>query len=148
MQVLFLQNVKGIGKMGEVKNVNDGYAQNFLFPKKYAEPATAEKLAKLKNAKDAKVNEKQLHDNLLLKNFESLDGKEIELHRKVNSAGGLFGSIHLSDVIDAIKATHKVHIAPEYVKIPEIRNTGMYSAKIGDKKIGREFELKIKVMGQ
>ncbi len=148
MQVLLLQNVKGIGKAGEVKAVNDGYAQNFLFPKKLAEIATPEKIAKLKNSAQAKMDEKKLHIDLTIKTLSALDGAEIELHRKVNSAGALFGSIHISDVRDAIKQSHKISVAEEYIKIPEIKNTGEFDAKIGSKQLGREFNLKIKVIGQ
>lgn len=150
MQVLFLQNVKGLGKIGEVKNVNDGYAQNFLFPKKLAEPATAEKVAKLKQAAQAKVEEAKVHVDLLVKTFASLSDKEIELHRKVNSGGALFGAVHASDLRDAIRETYKVPVGLEFIKIPqEIHATGTFTFKIGDKsKLGKEFEMKVKVVGQ
>lgn len=150
MQVLFLQNVKGLGKIGEVKNVNDGYAQNFLFPKKLAEPATAEKVAKLKQAAQAKIDEAKIHVDLLVKTFAALDGKEVELHRKVNSSGALFGAVHASDLRDAIKEAHKVSVGLEFIKITqEIHATGVFPFKIGDKsKLGREFSMTVKVVGQ
>lgn len=150
MQVLFLQNVKGLGRIGEVKNVNDGYAQNFLFPKKLAEPATTEKIAKIKHAAQVKIDEAKIHTDLLIKTFASLEGKEIELHRKVNSAGALFGGVHTSDIRDAIKDTHKVAVGLEYIKLPsEIHATGVFTCKIGDKaKLGREFQMSVKVVGQ
>ncbi len=148
MQVLLLQNVKGIGKAGEVKTVSDGYAQNLLFPKKLAEVATPEKIAKIKNSAQAKIDEKKLHTDLTIKTLSGLDGSEIELHRKVNSAGALFGSIHISDVREAIKSTHKISVAEEYIHIPEMKTTGEFKAKIGGKTLGKEFLLTIKVIGQ
>lgn len=149
MQVLFLKNVKGLGKAGEVKEVNDGYARNFLFPQKVAEPATDGKVNKLKKDAQAKIDEAQVHVDLLLKTFSSLSDKEIELHRKVNSAGALFGGVHTSDIREAIQATHRVSVGLEYIKIPEIKTTGEFVAKIGDKhKLGKEFVLKVKVIGQ
>jgi len=150
MQVLFLQNVKGLGKAGEVKNVNDGYAQNFLFPKKLAEPATAQKIAKIKNDAATKANDEQAHKDTLLKTFSELAGKEIELRRKVNSSGGLFGGIHISDIREAIKTAHKVSVAEEYIHMPgEIHQTGEFSVNIGDKKkLGKEFQITLKVIGQ
>jgi large subunit ribosomal protein L9 len=150
MQVLFLQNVKGIGKIGEVKNVNDGYAQNFLFPKKLAEVATAQKINKIKTDAQAKIDKQQVHTDLLLKTFSGVAGKEIELHRKVNSAGALFGGIHESDIREALQTTHNISVGLEYIKIPsDVHTTGTFTAKIGDKqKIGKEFELTVKVIGQ
>lgn len=148
MQVLFLQNVRGIGKAGEIKNVNDGYAQNFLFPKKLAEVATAQKIAKIKNTAQAKIDEKRVQTELLIKTLGALEGVVVELHRKVNSAGALFGSIHASDVREAIQATHKISVNLEYIIIPDIKTTGEYKAKIGGKQIGREFGIVIKVIGQ
>ena len=150
MQVLFLQNVRGLGKVGEVKNVNDGYAQNFLFPKNLAELATPEKIAKLKNQAQAKVDEKKNHTELVLKNLSQLHNKEVELHRKVNSVGALFGGIHVSDIRDVIKESLKVSVSEEYIHLPqEIHNTGEFIFRVGDKKnLGKEFEMKLKVIGQ
>ncbi len=150
MKVYFLQNVKGMGKTGEVKEVNDGYAQNFLIPKKLAEPATPEKLEKIKSAAAVKVAEKQIHEDLLIKTFSSLGGTEIEIRRKVNSAGGLFGSVHMSDIRDVIKEIHHVSVPEEFMHLDkEIKETGEYSLRIGDKKkLGKEFQIKVKVLGQ
>ena len=150
MQVLFLQNVKGLGRIGEVKNVNDGYAQNFLFPKKLAEPATAQRIAKIQSEAAAKATGEQVHIDLLLKTLSGLSGKEIELRRKVNSSGGLFGGIHTSDIRDAIKDAHKISVGLEYIHLPhEIHQTGVFAIRIGDKKkLGKEFEMTLKVSGQ
>ena len=150
MKVYFLQNVKGMGKVGDIKEVNDGYAQNFLVPKKLAEPATPEKLAKIKNAAAVKVAEKQIHEDLLIKTFASLNGTEIEIRRKVNSAGGLFGSVHISDIRDVIKEVHHTFVPEEFLHLDkEIHETGEFTLRIGDKKkLGKEFQMKVRVVGQ
>jgi large subunit ribosomal protein L9 len=150
MKVLFLQNVKGLGKIGEVKDVNDGYAQNFLIPKKFAEPVTAQKIANIKNAAQSKIDQKKMHDDMMIAAFAKLEGQEVELHRKVNSTGSLFGGIHPSDIRDAINATYHIHVSDEYIKMKDdIRTTGEFKIRIGDKqKIGKEFEVKVKVVGQ
>ncbi len=150
MQVLFLKNVKGLGKIGEVKDVNDGYARNFLFPQKMAEPATAQKINKLKSEAQAKIDGEKVHVDLLLKTLSTVHGETIELHRKVNSSGALFGGVHASDIREAIQAAQKVSVGLEFIKIAEpIHETGTYQIKIGDKqKLGKEFDLTVKVVGQ
>ena len=150
MKVLFLQNVKGLGKIGEIKEVNDGYAQNFLFPKKLAEVATKEKIEKITRNANEKVIQKKIHDDLLLKNLMSVDGLSIEIIRKVNSNGNLFGKVHESDIRDSIYNSSKVHIPLECIHLSqEIKNTGEYEIKLfmqGNQKSSSTIVLK--VLGQ
>lgn len=150
MKVLFLQNVKGLGRVGEVKEVNVGYAQNFLIPRKLAEPATDAKIAKLKSDAKAKIDEKEVHNELLLKEMEKISGQTIVLARKVNSTGALFGAVHVADIRDVIRTTHKVSVAEEYIHLSkEIKTTGEFEIKVGDKnKLGKEFGVIVKIVGQ
>lgn len=150
MKVYFIQNVKGLGRMGEVKEVNDGFAQNFLIPKKLVEPATAEKIAKIDNVLATKSLEQQVRTDLLIKTLASLDQKEIELRRKVNSSGGLFGGVHIGEIKEAIKSAHNVSVPDEYLHLnSEIHHTGEFILSIGDKKkLGKEFSMKVKIVGQ
>lgn len=150
MQVIFLQNIKGLGKIGEIKQVNDGYARNFLLPKKMVEIATTEKIAQVKNAVLAKESSKQLHTDLLVKELEQLHNQGVTLARKVNSSGALFGAIHASDIRNAIKIEHKRSIPLDLIHInTEIKTTGEFKVRLGDKhKLGQDFSLIIKVVGQ
>jgi large subunit ribosomal protein L9 len=150
MKVIFLKDVKGIGKRGEVKEVKDGYAINMLLPRGLAENATSQKLEKIKHEEHIKQTEKEIQNALHIKTLESLSEKEIVLRRQVNSTGGLFAHIHENDIRDMIKATHGISI-PEYdihIKEP-IQHTGEFKIALGDKaKYGVSFSMKLKVEGQ
>ncbi len=150
MKVLFLQNVKGLGKVGEVKEINVGYAQNFLIPRKLFEPAAEAKIAKLKSDAKTKVDEKKVHVDLLLKEIEKISGETVIIPRKVNSTGALFGAVHIADIRDAIRATHGVSVSEEYIHLSkDIKTTGEFEIKVGDKiKLGKEFPVTVKITGQ
>lgn len=93
MKVLFLQDVKGTAKRGEMKEIAEGYAMNFLLPKKLAVSATAENITKLKREFDqkVKVKEKAIDANQAI--ADKLRGRKIELHGKANDVGKLYGAI-------------------------------------------------------
>ena len=93
MQVVLLQDVKTLGKAGDVVKANDGYARNFLIPKKMAVEANAANLAKLKQQKayEAKVAAEELAAAKALS--ESISGKTIQMKVKAGEGGKLFGAI-------------------------------------------------------
>ena len=82
MQVIFLKDVPRVGKRYDIKNVNDGYAINFLFPRKFAEPATPKSIAELEKRKKEVVIEKEVQESLLEKHLSEIKGKIITLHKK------------------------------------------------------------------
>jgi large subunit ribosomal protein L9 len=108
MKVIFLQDVKGKGKKGEIKELPDGYAQNFLIKKNLAQAATnavvstleAQKRAKARDDADALAHAQLLKNQLEDKNFV------IELKEKVGSDSRLFGAINSKKVADAINAQY------------------------------------------
>ena len=93
MKVVLLQDVKGHGKKGELCNVSDGYARNFLFPKKLAVEADNAALNELKNREEAK--EHHLKEEIAAANAlaEKLNGKTVTITAKAGSGGRLFGSV-------------------------------------------------------
>jgi large subunit ribosomal protein L9 len=150
MKVLFLKDVKGVGKAHEIKEMADGYARNFLLPKQLVAIATPALIEKIKHEANLKVSEKQIQDALHLKTLEDLSGKDITVHRQVNSAGGLFAALHLSDIRDAIKAAHGISIPETDIHVKEpIQHTGEFTIVLGDKaKYKKEFPFVVKVVGQ
>lgn len=103
MRVILLENVVGLGKAGEIKNVKDGYARNYLIPKKLVEVATKRKeeyLAKLSEKLKEKAK-KFYEDALSLK--ETLEKESLEIKAKAGEEGKLFGSITNSDIALALK---------------------------------------------
>ena len=93
MKVILLQDVKGHGKKGELCNVSDGYARNFLFPKKLALQADNAALNELKNREQAAAHHKQEEINAAKETAEKLNGKTVTIKAKAGSNGKLFGSV-------------------------------------------------------
>ena len=93
MKVLLLADVKGSGKKGELVNVSDGYARNFLFPKKLAKEANAQVMNELKNAADAKAYHVKVETENAQKAAELLNGKNVKIFAKAGQGGKLFGSV-------------------------------------------------------
>jgi large subunit ribosomal protein L9 len=149
MKILLLTDVKNVGRRGEVKEIPDGYAQNFIIPRKLGEPATKEKIQKLENSKNKIESDKQLRTELLLRELSRVQEKEVTIARKVNASGSLFGALTEREVYDAVKATLDVHIPMEYLFVPPIKHTGTYDVIVGDKKkLGKSFVFTLKVTGQ
>lgn len=127
MKVIFLQDVKGKGKKGEVKEVPTGYAQNFLLKNNLAKEANKENVAILKGQKKAQ----EKHDAEILKEAQELKAvleKEdtvVELKAKAGEDGRLFGSIPSKQIADALQKQYKVKIDKRKLDLPNpIRTLG------------------------
>ncbi|WP_155593154.1 50S ribosomal protein L9 [Lysinibacillus cavernae] len=106
MKVVFLKDVKGKGKKGEIKNVADGYAQNFLIKNGYAAEANAQALSQLDGQKklEAKNAAAELAEAQALK--EKLETLTVELKAKSGEGGRLFGSVSTKQIADALQKVH------------------------------------------
>jgi large subunit ribosomal protein L9 len=148
MQVIILEEVRGVGKKYEVKDVSAGYARNFLFPNKLAEPANASSLKKLEAMK-AEHNAKEIE---LYKHLEALARRvaemTIEFDLKKGKDGSIFGAINKESILKALRE-HKL-ITSERVDITldhPIKEFGSYKIPIDFKK-GVTAELKILVKAE
>ncbi|KMY46218.1 50S ribosomal protein L9 [Bacillus sp. FJAT-27916] len=110
MRVIFLKDVKGKGKKGEIKNVADGYAHNFLLKQGLAVEATGGNMKTLENQKnkEAQVAQEELENAKKLK--ESLEKLTVELQAKSGDGGRIFGSITSKQIADAMQKQHKVKL--------------------------------------
>ncbi|MEB7455418.1 50S ribosomal protein L9 [Lysinibacillus sphaericus] len=110
MKVVFLKDVKGKGKKGEIKNVADGYAQNFLIKNGYAAEANAQALSQLDGQKklEAKNAAAELAEAQALK--EKLETLIVELKAKSGEGGRLFGSVSTKQIADALQKVHGIKI--------------------------------------
>ena len=104
MKVILLEDVKALGKKGEVVNVSDGYARNMLLPKKLGVEATPKNLndLKLQKANQEKVAQENLEAAKVL--AKDLEGKKVVLTLKVGEGGKTFGSVAAKEISDAVKA--------------------------------------------
>ncbi|MBD8005603.1 50S ribosomal protein L9 [Bacillus norwichensis] len=126
MKVIFLKDVKGRGKKGEVKDVAVGYAQNFLLKQGLAVEATSGNLANLKNQqkKEQKLEEEALQDAKDLK--EKIEKLTVEIKAKSGEGGRLFGSITNKQVADELKKTHDIKVDRRKIEMDQpIRTLGV-----------------------
>ena len=98
MKVVFLKEVEGSGRIGEIKNVADGYARNFLLPKGLAAPATADAIRRAEAKAAAEAKKQALLDQAAQVIADSLGGASITILAKAGSKGRLFGSVTQTDV--------------------------------------------------
>ena len=110
MQVILLQDVKKLGKKGDVINTSDGYARNYLFPRKLAQEATDSNLHILNNKKENDRKQKLAEIEAAQKLAGELKGKEITIKAKTGENGKLFGAITSKDVAELIKTQYKIEI--------------------------------------
>lgn len=125
MKVILLQEVKKLGKQGEIIEVAEGYARNFLLPKKLAAQATADTLNQLQQQKNAAADRqrRQLEEAKLL--AAQLGKTEAKVAAKAGDGGKLFGAVTTKDVADALKAQYGIELDRRRMEIPEpIKNLG------------------------
>ena len=130
MKVVLLQDVKGHGKKGELCNVSDGYARNFLFPKKLAVEADNAALNELKNREEGK--EHHLKEEIAAANAlaEKLNGKTVTITAKAGSGGRLFGSVTSKEIAAEIKNAFGIEIDRKKMSVADIKAFGEYTAEI------------------
>lgn len=130
MKVILLQDVKGHGKKGELCNVSDGYARNFLFPKKLAVEADNTALNELKNREQAAAHHKQEEINAAKETAAKLEGKTVTIKAKAGSNGKLFGSVTSKEIANEIAKSLGIEIDRKKMSVADIKNFGEYTAEI------------------
>lgn len=144
MKVIFLQDVARVGKRHDIKEINDGYAINFLFPRKLAELATPRAVAELEKRKKNIEIEREVQEELLLKNLEEIRGKVVHLKAKADEKGHLFSKIHNKDIVDEMKREHHADINEEFIILEKpIKEIGEHDIPIVIKGKKSSFKLVI-----
>lgn len=130
MKVILLADVKGQGKKGELCNVSEGYARNFLFPKKLATVADNTALNELKNREEAAAHHKQEEINKAKETADLLEGKTVTVKAKAGQGGKLFGSVTSKEIAMEIENSLKVKIDRKKMNVADIKNFGEYTAEV------------------
>lgn len=144
MKVILLADVKGSGKKGELLNVSDGYARNFLLPKKLACEADAQALNELKNAAESKAHRIKVETEQAKKDAAILNGKAVKMTAKAGQGGRLFGSVTAKEVAEAIKQQFNVNVDKRKLAINgDIKAFGTYECEV---KLYNGISAKISVM--
>ena len=110
MKVVLLADVKGHGKKGELCNVSDGYARNFLFPKKLAVEADNTALNDLRNKEEARAHHKSEEIKAAKETAALLEGKTVVIKAKAGTGGRLFGSVTSKEIAGEIKKNFGIEI--------------------------------------
>ncbi|ARI75554.1 50S ribosomal protein L9 [Halobacillus mangrovi] len=125
MKVIFTADVKGKGKKGEIKNVNDGYARNYLLKNNLAVEATKGNVQaqKAKDAKKEQLAQEEIDEAKKLK--ETLSDMEVKLTAKSGDNGRLFGSITSKQIAEELKKSHNIKIDKRKIELDDpIRTLG------------------------
>ncbi|GAA0079230.1 50S ribosomal protein L9 [Clostridium sp. CTA-5] len=143
MKVILLQDVKKLGKKGDVIESSDGYARNFLFPRKLAQEATESNMHILNNKKENERKQKLAELEAAQKLAGELKGKEITIKTKTGENGKLFGAITSKDISALIKTEYKVEIDKKKIVMDTIKLSGNYEIEV---KLYPEVSTKMKVI--
>lgn len=131
MKVIFLQDVKGSGKKGEIKNVADGYARNFLIGKGLAVEANAKNMNVLDGQKAAEQHKKDVEKQAAEDIKAAVDGKKITASAKAGSNGRLFGSVTTSNISALIEKQFGQKVEKKKIILKnDIKNFGSYEAEL------------------
>ena len=128
MKVILLQDVKGQGKKGQLIDVSDGYARNFLLPRKLAQEATADNINTMKMNDKAAQEKRQKEREAALALSKVLKEMTLVVTAKGGGAGRLFGSVTNAEISDALAKQHNIQLDKRKIVVKDaIKNVGTYT---------------------
>ena len=119
MKVILTQDVKGVGKKDQILEVNDGYARNFLIPKKLGVQASTANLALLKSKKDSRDFKKQEEKKEAERIKEKLEKIRLDIKVKSGENGKIFGGVTSKEISDVIKDKYSINIDKKKIELKE-----------------------------
>lgn len=117
MKVIFLKDVPRVARRYEIKNVADGYALNMLIPRGLAKQATPQIITQVEKEKANDLTQKNIQEELLLKNLEVIKNLKIELSGKANEKGHLFAGITKEMIFEKLTKETKISLDPNFIKL-------------------------------
>ncbi len=131
MKVVLLEDVKGSGKKGELVQVSDGFAHNFLLPRKLAKEANTQVISELKSAQDAKEYHRKQEMEEARKTASLLEGKTLKIAVKSGQGGRLFGSVTAKEISDQLKGSLHADVDKRKIVLAdEIKACGTYEFEV------------------
>ena len=130
MQVILTQDVKGQGKKGQMVNVSDGYARNFLLPRGLAQEATKENINVMKGKAESLEDKIRVENEEAQKIVDKMKEIEVVLTAKAGANGKLFGSITSKDVAEALTAQHHIKLDKKKFVMNDIKTMGTTEVEI------------------
>lgn len=130
MQVVLKQDVKDLGKKGQLVNVSDGYGKNYLIPRKIAVLADATALNELKNREAAEAHRLAVEKANAEEAAKTINGKTVRITAKAGANGRLFGSVTSKEISEKLKSDFGVDIDKKKIITDDIRNFGTYECTV------------------
>ena len=130
MKVILKNDVKGLGKKGELVNASDGYARNFLFPKGLAAEANAQAMSEFKNKQQAEKYRIETETAAAKAAAERISGKTIHITAKAGQNGKLFGSVTSKEIAEKVKAEFGIETDKRKIIVDDIKQFGTYEFEI------------------
>ena len=130
MKVILTQDVKSLGKKGEMVSVADGYARNFLFPRGLAAEANAQSLTELKNREQAAQHKIAVETQNARDAAAQIEGKTVRVSAKAGANGKLFGSVTAKEVAENLKKQYGVDADKRKISMEDVKAYGTYEAEI------------------
>ena len=130
MKVVLKQDVKDLGKKGELVNASDGYARNFLFPRGLAVEANAQAMNELKNKEDAAKYKLKVETEKAEADKSLIDGKTVKFLNQPGNNGKLFGSVTTKDIAEKIKKEFGIDVDKKKITVDDIKTYGTFKASI------------------
>ena len=131
MKVVLLEDIKSNGKKGELINVSDGYARNYLFPRKLAKEANTQALNELKDAENAKAFKIKNETEAAKKTAAQIEGKSVQFFAKAGQGGRLFGSVTAKEIAEELKKQYHVDVDKHKIVIDsDIKSFGTFECEV------------------
>ena len=131
MKVILLDNIKGVGKKDEVINASDGYARNYLLPKKLAVEANAENMNKLNNKKESANYKKDMEKQNAEELAKKIKGIMIKIKVKAGENGKIFGGVTSKEISENLKIQYNLNIDKKKIELKEtIKTLGSFNVQI------------------
>lgn len=131
MKVVLLSDVKGQGKKGQVVNVSDGYARNFLFPKNLATPADNKIMNELKGKEEARLRQIELEKQAAHDTAEKLKTVTVKIKAQAGADGRIYGSVTSKEIAEQLAAQHKITIDKRKISLADpIKAFGTYQPEV------------------
>lgn len=119
MKVILMADIKGVGKKDEVINASDGYARNYLFPKKLAVEANSENMTKLKGKKDSENHKKEVAKEEAKQIAKKVEGIQLKIKVKAGENGKIFGGVTAKEIAENLKKQYQIEVDKKKIILPE-----------------------------
>ncbi len=145
MRLILLDNIEGVGKKGETRDVRDGYGRNFLVPRGLAMPATSGNIKKVQEQAKTLIGkrEKDLKTAAFIK--QRLEETPLSIKKKAGVDGKLFGSVTAKDVVEAVKLALDLDVDKRTIRLDDpIKTTGVHTVEVHLER-GVEAQLRLEI---